>query len=58
MRVVSQGISAVTGGLVYMGVFDATALDPDLSNARQGDFYKVEVADTAFGKSFAVVTCS
>jgi len=54
MTVVSQGVAAVAGGLVYKGTFDATALSPDLSNARQGDFYKVSVADTAFGQSFAV----
>jgi ribosome assembly protein YihI (activator of Der GTPase) len=54
MAVVSQGVSAVTGGLVYKGVFDATAQAPDLSNAEQGHFYKVEVAGTAFNKTFAV----
>jgi hypothetical protein len=54
MAVVSQGVSAVSGGLIYKGVYDATNLQPDLSNARQGDFYKVNVADTAYGKTFAV----
>ena len=54
MAVVSQGVSAVSGGLIYKGVYNATDLQPDLSNARQGDFYKVNVGDTAYGKTFAV----
>jgi len=54
MSVVSRGLETVTGGLTYQGVFDANDLSPDLSNARQGDFYKISVAGTAYGATYAV----
>jgi len=54
LAVVGQGVAAVAGGLVYRGVFDATQQLPDLSNALQGDFYKIDVAGAAFGQNFSV----
>ena len=39
-------VSAVVGGLVYRGVYNATTPNVDLTQANKGDFYKVSVAGT------------
>jgi hypothetical protein len=54
LAVVGQGVAAVAGGLIYKGLFDATAQLPDLSFAVQGHFYKIGTAGQAFGQSWSV----
>ena len=46
---VASGVGAVSGGLVYRGVFDASTGLPSLATGLKGDFYKVSVAGTYLG---------
>jgi len=46
---VANGVGAVSGGLVYRGVFDASTGLPSLANGVKGDFYKISVAGTFLG---------
>ena len=44
----------VTGGLQYIGTFNATTGLPSLANAKQGDYYKIATGGTIYGKTWAV----
>ena len=50
----AAGLGSVVGGLTYKGLWDAINAVPDLSNAEQGDFYKVSGAGTRYGQDWQV----
>lgn len=51
---VANGVGAVSGGLVYRGVFDASTGLPSLANGVKGDFYKISVGGTYLGIAMSV----
>ena len=50
----SAALSGIVGGMTYKGFWDAINAVPDLSNAKQGDFYYISAAGTRYGKEWAV----
>jgi hypothetical protein len=46
--------AAVTGGIQYIGTFNATTGLPSLANAEQGDLYKISTLGTIYGRDWAV----
>ena len=46
--------AAITGGIQYIGTFNATTGLPPLANAEQGDLYKISTAGTIYGRDWAV----
>jgi hypothetical protein len=51
---VAAALAGIVGGMTYKGFWDAINAVPDLSNAKQGDFYYVSAAGTRYGKEWAV----
>ena len=47
-------IGGITGGLTYKGLWDAVNAVPDLSNALQGDFYKISAAGSRYGQDWEI----
>jgi hypothetical protein len=47
-------LAGIVGGLTYKGAFSASESLPDLSNALQGDFYRVSTAGVVFGVDWQV----
>jgi len=45
---------SITGGLEYKGVFDASTGLPSIATASQGDYYKISVSGTLYGRVWAV----
>jgi hypothetical protein len=46
--------AAITGGIQYIGTFNATTGLPSLANAEQGDLYKISTVGTIYGRDWAV----
>ena len=46
--------AAVTGGIQYIGTFNATTGLPSIANAEQGDLYKISTGGTIYGRDWAV----
>jgi hypothetical protein len=44
----------VTGGLQYIGTFNATTGLPSLANAKQGDYYKIATGGTIYGRTWEI----
>ena len=44
----------VTGGLQYIGTFNATTGLPSLANAEKGDYYKISTGGTIYGQTWDV----
>ena len=51
---VAAALAGIVGGMTYKGFWDAVNAVPDLSYAKQGDFYYVSAAGTRYGKEWAV----
>ena len=51
---VAAALAGIVGGMTYKGFWDAINAVPDLSYAKQGDFYYVSGAGTRYGKEWAV----
>ena len=51
---VAAALAGVVGGMTYKGFWDAVNAVPDLSNAKQGDFYYISAAGTRYGKTWNV----
>ena len=47
-------LGGITGGLTYKGLWDAVNAVPDLSNALQGDFYKISAAGSRYGQDWEI----
>jgi hypothetical protein len=50
----AAAISGIAGGMTYKGFWDAINAVPDLSNAKQGDFYYISAGGTRYGKTWDV----
>jgi len=44
----------VTGGLQYIGTFNATTGLPSLANAEKGDYYKISTGGTIYGQTWDI----
>ena len=44
----------VTGGLQYIGTFNATTGLPSLANAEKGDYYKISTEGTIYGQTWDI----